>query len=132
MKVDLERIEKMFDSAVEEAPATPPKWASELLTEMRELKQLFLQNLQQQQQQSTSNSSYRKDGFYEFVQALRNQLKPNVSENRYPEIAHDGRVFGITINGLLYDKATGHTLERSDAFTTYKSLYYRHREHPLF
>lgn len=129
MKIDIQCIEKLFDTP-ETHPSTPPAWADELLREIRSLKQM-LTSVSQQSNRSSSPVQHSQD-YYEFVKNLRSTLMPNPMTGDYPEVMCDGRRLGITNKGLLYDKSTGNTLERTEAFNAYKSLYNQHRRTPLF
>lgn len=129
MKVDLKRIEQLFDHT-EPSNETMPQWAKELMQEIRSLKQTVasLQRIP-----AVKPEEKRHDrSYYDFVKTLRSTLMPNPIDNDYPEVKLDERRLGITNQGLLYDKSTGSTLSREDAFNAYKALYRIHRHTPLF
>lgn len=71
-------------------------------------------------------------GYAEFIDNLRQAMRSDVSLKHYPAIEHEGGIYGITVDGLLYDKTTQRTLSRHEAFRIYKALYARHQKQSLF
>lgn len=69
------------------------------------------------------NNKNRNRDYYNFVNSLRDKLKPNPQENRYPEIHFEDKTIGLSNNGYLYDKETNQDLKAHQAYKLYHFLY---------
>jgi hypothetical protein len=65
--------------------------------------------------------------YYKFIQRLRTKLKDETYRIGSPTIRVGERCFGIDTRGLIYDKETGKTLRKEEAFRMYRLLYEHHR-----
>ncbi len=90
---------------------TTPRWAERLLLEMADLKRT-VENMRKSQWE-----------YFDFIDRFRRCMKPDPERNIYPEVVVDGRRFGVTLDGLLYDKRSGETVSRTEAFRVYSILY---------
>ncbi len=88
-----------------------PQWAERLLQEMADLKRVVA---------NTRKSQWE---YFDFIDRFRRHMMPDPDRNRYPEVVVDGRRLGVTLNGLLYDKQSGQTVSRTEAFRIYSILY---------
>ncbi len=88
-----------------------------LLQILQELKKINI-NLKR----SLNNKNKNRD-YYNFVNSLRDKLKPKPKENIYPEIRFEDKTIGVSKNGYLYDKATNQDLKAHEAYKLYQFLY---------
>ncbi len=88
-----------------------------LLQILQELKKINI-NLKRVINKKNTNRDY-----YNFVNSLRDKLKPNPNENIYPTILFEDKTIGVSKNGYLYDKATNQNLKAHEAFKVYQFLY---------
>jgi hypothetical protein len=105
-----------------DASSAAPLWAQELLAEIIAVRHL----LEEQRQNGTPSD------FYDFVNAFRKAMQADTVSGNYPEVNVDGRRYGVTRAGLLYDKATSKEITRTEAFALYRRLYEQHKRRPLF
>ena len=92
-----------------EAPM--PSWAARLLQEMAATRKAV---------ETMRKSQWE---YLDFVNRFRKAMMPDPDKNHFPEVVVGGRRIGVTLDGLLYDKATGDTVSRMDAFRIYSILY---------
>jgi len=95
-----------------------PEWAMALFLELAELREA----LERCQCRETGAGSKRWE-YFDFITHVREKLRPDPETGDYPEVRVDGRRIGVTFEGFLYDKESGETLPRKDAFTVYRLLY---------
>jgi hypothetical protein len=88
-----------------------PAWVLRLLKEMETLKKT-VENMRKSQWE-----------YLDFVNRFRRRMMPDPEKDHYPEVVVNGRRLGVTLDGLLYDKANGETISRMDAFRIYSILY---------
>ncbi len=104
---------------IEKLLSTDSNTTNELLTAiLKELKQIN-QNLKQTPK--TANKKSRN--YYNFVNKLRDDLKPNPNKDIYPTINYNSREIAITSNGYLYDKKSNENLKAYEAYKIYDFLY---------
>ncbi len=65
--------------------------------------------------------------YYDFINRFRRFMRPDPDRDHYPEVILGQCRIGVTFDGLLYDKDSGNTLERSDAFEVYRMIYEAYR-----
>lgn len=106
-----EKIEKIFAGESDNRP----EWASELLTELKDIKSMLQETKQEKKVHDYS--------FYDFVNDFRKSMMPNVQNNIYPEVEYDGRKIGVNYRGLLYYKGDLSLLPKNEAFKVYRYLY---------
>jgi hypothetical protein len=107
-----EQVDKMLNQDKER-----PLWADEILTELKEIKQLLKNS-------SKREKKYPKDkAYFKFVNDLRDKLRASIADNRYPEIIYNGRALGINFKGWIYDKSDSKVLPAHEAFKVYRFLY---------
>ena len=106
-----DKIDSIFSGEAEEKP----KWADEILNQLKEIKIL----LKEQKTQITKIDN----NFYEFVKKFRISMRADVVNNVYPTFTYHGRDLGVDFKGLLYDKKTLKILPRDEAFKIYKYAY---------
>ena len=106
-----EKIEKIFAQESDNRP----QWASELLTELREIKSML-----QETKQEKKAHDYT---FYDFVNVFRKSMMPDVQNNIYPEVEYEGKKIGVNYRGLLYYKGDLTLLSRNEAFKVYRYIY---------
>ena len=102
-----------------------PEWARKLMDEIASIKTLL------QQMQSCGNrgdEGIDRWDYYDFVNRFRRRMQPDPDSGYFPEVRVGERRIGVTFDGLLYDKESGETLSRPDAFETYKTLYRHYRK----
>jgi len=87
----------------------------QILQELKEIKNLL----------KLANRTKRKSKqeYYNFVNKLRAKLKPDTTNNIFPEIIYNSQIIGITSNGYLYNKETNEELKAQQAFKVYQFLY---------
>ena len=88
-----------------------------LLQILHELKKINI-NLKR----ALNNKNKNRD-YYNFINKLRDKLKPNPQENIYPTIRFEDKTIGLSKNGYLYDKATNQDLKAHEAYKLYQFLY---------
>ena len=106
-----EKIEKIF---VQESD-NRPEWASELLTELQEIKSIM--------QETKQEKKVHDYTFYDFVNIFRKNMMPDAQNNIYPEVQYDGKKIGVNYRGLLYYKGNLTLLSTNEAFKVYRYLY---------
>jgi hypothetical protein len=94
-----------------ENPENVPAWAIRLQEEIDELKRSILK---------ANRSQW---DYFDFINRFRKHMMPDPDRNHFPEVIVGKRRIGVTLDGLLYDKETGNTLNRMDAFRIYSILY---------
>jgi len=97
---------------------TMPEWAGNLLKEIESLKH-EIRNMKRSQWD-----------YYDFIHRFRRRMMPDPNHNHFPEVVVGDRRIGVTLDGLLYDKSDGQTLNRMEAFKIY-TLLYRHYRHAI-
>lgn len=112
-----EKIDIMFSGEAENRP----KWADDLLDELKEVKSLLLELKSTQNLNVTANNLDRQ--YYNFVKQFRINLSPDLQNNIYPTYHYKNQKLGIDIKGLLYDKETTRTLLKYEAFDAYRFAY---------
>jgi len=117
----VENIFEQIDSIFCNDPNHPPQWAMELLIEIREVKQLLLQ----QKQKSASKQRISKE-FYQFIKDFRKSMQPLPQNDFYPTYTYKGKKLGIDFKGLLYDKTTTNYISRAEAYEVYEFAYKEH------
>jgi len=105
------KIEAIFDDDIQEKP----KWADEILDELREIKTLL------REQQSSIHKIDKR--FYSFIKSFRESMKADVANNIYPTFYYNGKQYGVDFKGLLYEKSTSQIIPRDEAFRIYKYAY---------
>jgi len=90
---------------------TAPPWAKKLLAEIAGLKK------------TVENMRKSQWDYFDFVNRFRKAMMPDPERNYFPEVVVNGRRIGVTFDGLLYDKKSGETISRMDAFEIYGILY---------
>jgi len=122
-----EQIDTIFSGEAEERP----KWAGELLEEVREMKALLIEQKEFMNSNTYSNNTafrHNRSGFYDFIKKFRASMQADVLNNIYPTFEYHGKKLGVDYSGLLYDKKTSKTLIRHEAFEVYKFAYnHRHK-----
>jgi len=102
-----EKIDVMFSGEAEDKP----KWADDILCELREIKLL----LQERKKQDNN--------FYDFIRNFRNSMKADGVNNTYPTYYYRNKKIGVDFKGLLYDKMNSKLLSKSEAFKVYRYAY---------
>lgn len=105
-----EKIDKIFS----EESDNRPKWADEILQELKEIKAIL------QYRQTEKNHDYT---FYNFVNSFRKKMMPDAQNNIYPEVEYQGKKIGVNFKGLLYYKENLRLLSKNEAFKVYRYLY---------
>jgi len=105
------KIEAIFDDDIQEKP----KWADEILDELREIKTLL-----KEQKSSIKKIDKR---YYDFIKEFRKNMRADVANNIYPTFYYNGKKYGVDFKGLLYDKSTSHVIPRDEAFKIYRFAY---------
>jgi len=118
------KIDRLYSDIAQEQR---PEWVDELTHELREIKSL-LQNLGHQKPHYATNYKNKNTDYYEFVNALREKLKADTSQERYPELIYKHRHIGADNSGLLYDKSTTKVIPKSEAFEIYRYFYEKRDE----
>jgi len=118
------QIETIFSGEAEEKP----QWATEILQELKEIKQLLKEQKEEQKIYKPANrrSFYHTKNnreFYEFIKEFRTTMKPDVPNDIYPTFEYQGRRLGIDNSGLLYDKKDLKILPKAEAFKIYRYAY---------
>jgi len=106
-----DQVEKMLESE-----EVRPKWAEEILKELHEIKDLLHQN-------TPSKKPYHDRAYYKFVNAFREQMRADITQDIYPEINYFGQILGVNFKGFIYDKESTKTLPAHKAFQVYRYLY---------
>ena len=104
-----DQVEKLLSSEDDR-----PKWADEILYELREIKSV-LKNRNQKEP--------RDKAYFKFVNELRKKMRASIAVDNYPEIYYNNRVLGINFKGWIYDKENTKVLPAQEAFEVYKFLY---------
>ncbi|WP_456449730.1 hypothetical protein [Hydrogenimonas sp.] len=86
-----------------------PVWGRRLLEKMETLKKT-VENMRKSQWE-----------YLDFLNRFRRRMLPDPERNHYPEVVVNGRRLGVTLDGLLYDKANGETMMPSGTIRYYKS-----------
>ncbi|WP_434580264.1 hypothetical protein MLC52_09925 [Sulfurimonas sp. NW15] len=110
------QIDTIFSGESEEIP----KWAEQILTELKEIRNM-LENQKNVSNQQVHTSSKRE--FYDFINRFRKKMKADVINKIYPTFEYNGKKIGIDFKGLLYDKKDLKLLSRSEAYMVYKYAY---------
>lgn len=105
------QIDAIFSGESEEVP----QWAKDILKEVREVKQLLIE---QQRSQGDNDREY-----YNFLKIFRTQMRADVEKDLYPSFCYDGIEYGVDRNGLLYEKGSGRTVTKNEAFEIYRYAY---------
>jgi hypothetical protein len=112
-----EQIDTMFSGENDARPL----WACEILDELRELKGLL------KSQNNQANSMIKpKHNFdkYDFVNRLREKLKPDVQNEIYPYIVYENNHYGVNLKGFVYNKTNyNETVTREKAFKIFDYIY---------
>ncbi|MEA1892886.1 MAG: hypothetical protein U9N33_09260 [Campylobacterota bacterium] len=111
-----EQIDVIFSGEAEDKP----KWAEEILGELKEIKQLLKEQRNSEIHNSTNKASQK---FYNFIKEFRISMRANTIKNIYPTFVYNNRKLGVDFKGLLYDKSTSRLLSRDEAYTVYKYAY---------
>lgn len=106
-----EKIEKIFAGESDNRP----EWASELLTELQEIKSMLKETKQEKKAHDYT--------FYDFVNVFRKSMMPDVQNNIYPEVEYAGKKIGVNYRGLLYYKGDLSLLSKNEAFKVYRHIY---------
>ena len=94
----------------------------QILSELKEIKNL-LKDLENPRRNRKANRDY-----YKFVNEFRKKMKPDTTNNIYPEIIYQDRRIGVNFKGHLYDKDTTNTLPKIEAFALYEYFYEKREE----
>jgi hypothetical protein len=116
-------LDEMIKNMLNETPSyetNKPKWAQEILNELKEIKLLIKKNNYNKNYYKTSPE---KRDYYNFVNNLRKELKADVANNIYPKIYYNKTYYGINKDGLLYNMHTLNELPTYKAFEIFKFLY---------
>ncbi len=107
-----DQVEKLLNQNDEK-----PDWVCEILFELREIKKLL----------QKTNTPYQKtkkdDKYFAFVNKLREKLRADIINEKYPEIYYNNKTLGINFKGWIYDKSTTKELPAQEAFEVYRFLY---------
>jgi hypothetical protein len=114
------KIEAIFDDDMQEKP----KWADEILDELREIKTLL-------KEQKKSIKKIDRN-FYSFVKSFRETMKADVANNIYPTFYYNGKRYGIDFNGLVYNKENSEVVPREEAYSVYRYAYEHKDELKVF
>ncbi len=101
----------MFSGEAEDKP----KWADDILGELREIKILLQEQKKASKQATKSNSSLSN-----FINEFRVSMKTDTINNIEPTFIYQDKKLGINKRGLLYDKNSMRILPRAEAFKVYK------------
>ena len=105
------KIEAIFDDDIQEKP----KWADEILDELKEIKTLL------REQKSSIHKIDKR--FYSFIKSFRESMKADVANNIYPTFHYNGRKYGVDFKGLIYDKDNLKIIPKNEAYKIYKYAY---------
>jgi len=121
MKLE-EEIEKLI---AQTENVTYDNNTQDIIKELQEIKSYLKKIALSLEKQSKDNkkSYFKNKQYYDFVNKLRKELKPDVENNIYPEIIYQTRRLGIHLNGYLYSKETLKKLTAQEAFEVYRFLY---------
>lgn len=108
-----EKIDVMFSGNAEDKP----KWADEILGELKEIKQLL------EEQRNSKNTNKPSQNFYNFIKEFRISMRADTIQNIYPTFVYNNRMLGVDFKGLLYDKSTSRHLSKDEAYTVYRYAY---------
>ncbi|WP_151899671.1 hypothetical protein [Sulfurimonas hydrogeniphila] len=111
-----EQIDTIFSGESEEIP----KWAEQILIELKEIKSMLKEQKTVYKQQIHKSSNKE---FYDFIDRFRKKMKADVVNKIYPTFEYNGKNIGIDFKGLLYDKKDLKLLSRSEAYMVYKYAY---------
>ena len=117
MQTIFEKIDKMFSAEDEK-----PKWAIEILDELKDIKELLQKN---RINNIPANNNYSpKREFMEFINEFREDMKANVEKGIFPYIIYENRKIGVNFKGYLYDMSNGaKTLSANEAYKVYRYIY---------
>ncbi len=107
-----EQVEQLLTSQTDR-----PAWADEILFELKEIKRLL------QERKPKSRYPKKDKAYFAFVNKLREKLRADIQNERYPEIDFHGQSLGINFKGWIYDKKTTEELPAHKAFEVYRFLY---------
>lgn len=99
-----------------------PLWAKEIQKELSEIKELL-----QQSHHHLGKKSHHDRDYFRFVERLREQMRADIADERYPEIDYFGQKLGINFKGWIYNKESTKALPAHEAFKVYRFLY-KHKE----
>ncbi|MEA3227613.1 MAG: hypothetical protein U9P38_00920 [Campylobacterota bacterium] len=119
-----EQIDVMFSGEAEDKP----KWADEILSELKEIKQL----LKEQRDSKTYTSSNKSNqDFFSFLKEFRVSMRADTIKDIYPTFLYNDRKLGVDFKGLLYDKSTLKILSKDEAYIVYRYAYNQksHKKH---
>jgi len=108
-----DKIEKIFSQERSDAP----DWALELLGELKLIRTML------ETQEKKEYKPQKNIPFFRFIDELRENLKPDIANNIYPEVTYQDKKIGVNFKGLLYYKKNGVLLSRNEAYLVYKYLY---------
>ena len=114
-------IYEKIDAIFSEEDENKPQWASEILTELKEIKALLATK-----HTHPSPKAYTGEAqsiYYDWVKNFRKRMKAKPSEDIYPSFDYQGRTLGIDFKGLLYDKKSAQIISKQEAFKIYKFAY---------
>jgi len=109
-----DKIDVIFSGEAEDKP----KWAEEILTELREIK-ILLQ--EQKREHNTKNTI--SPSFYAFIKEFRVSMKADTINGIYPTYIYNNTKLGVDFKGLLYDKDSSRILSKEEAYRVYKDAY---------
>ncbi len=113
------KIDAIFSEEAEEKP----KWAREILNELKEIKTL----LEEHKQHKAPATQSRQNNLYKFIKEFRTAMRADTIEGVYPTFEYQNQKLGVDFKGLLYNKKTSHILGRDEAFRVYKYAYNLHK-----
>lgn len=106
-----EKIDSIFDGYTEDKP----RWANEIIEELKEIK-LLLKNTNQTVKKFDKN-------YYNFIKEFRIFMKADTYNKIYPKIKYNDKTLGVNFKGYLYDVNSHDTLSKDEAFNAYEYFY---------
>jgi len=110
-----EQIDAIFSGEAQDKP----QWANEILSELKEIKNL----LKEETKIPSKEKKLYDSEYYNFVKEFRQKMKASTKDKIYPTFNYQGKKLGIDFKGLLYDKSTSKIIPKKEAFKIYKFAY---------
>ena len=108
-----DEIDAIFEDDI--TSNTPPKWAKELLNEIKEVKEMLNKTY-------TVTKTIQTD-LNDFIDEFKYYLKSKISNNIYPVARYKGQEVSINQNNKLFDIHTNVELTTIEAFNAYRTFH---------
>jgi inhibitor of KinA sporulation pathway (predicted exonuclease) len=113
-----DKIDAIFSDEL--AKDEPPQWAKELLSEMKELKQMM--------RKTETITKAIQSNLYDFIEEFKATLQPDIANNIYGVVRYKAQEIALNEHQRLFDVHTKKEITTLDAFNVFRYFQSHHYE----